>query len=67
MKLKPFSAEEEEWVYWAPMFLACADAKGYRGIVDMDEEVPNNNDVLNPRADVYRIKLKQLKRLGTLN
>ena len=35
VKLKPFSGKEEEWVYSAPMFLARADAKGYRGIVDV--------------------------------
>ena len=64
VKLKPFSGKEEEWVYWAPMFLARADAKGYRGIVDGDDKVPNNGDVLDPRADAYRIKLKQLNKTG---
>ena len=53
VKLKPFSCKEEEWVYWAPMFLARADAKGYQGIVDGDDEVPNDGDVLDPHADAY--------------
>ena len=61
VKLKPFSGKKEEWVYWAPMFLARADAKGYQGIID---DVPNNNDVLDPRANAYRIKLKQLNKTG---
>ena len=29
VKLKPFSGKEEEWVYWAPMFLSHANTKGY--------------------------------------
>ena len=33
VKLKPFSGKEDEWVYWAPMFLARAEAKGYREIL----------------------------------
>ena len=60
VKLNPFSGKEEEWVFWAPMFLARADAKGYYGIAEGDDEVPNDNDVLGPHADAYRIKHDQL-------
>ena len=64
VKLKPFSDKREDWVYWAPMFLVHANAKDYHGIAEGDNEVPNNNDVLDPRADVYRIKLKLLNKSG---
>ena len=64
VKLKPFSGKEDEWVYWAPMFLARADAKGYRGIAEGEDEVPNDDEVLDPRTESHKIKLKQLNKTG---
>ena len=64
VKLKPFSGKEDEWVYWAPMFLARADAKGYRGIAEGEDEVPNDDEVLDPRTEAHKIKLKQLNKTG---
>ena len=42
VKLKPFSGKEDEWFYWAPVFLARADAKVYLGITEGDESVPKS-------------------------
>ena len=64
VKLKPFSGKEDEWVYWAPMFLARANAKGYRGIAEGEDEVPNDDEVLDPRTESHKIKLKQLNKTG---
>ena len=66
MKLKPFSGTEDEWVYWSLMFLARAGAKGYRGIAEGKDEVPNNDEVLDPRTKAHKIKLKQLNKTGYL-
>ena len=49
---------------WAPIFLAYADAKGYCGIAEGNEEVPSNDKVLDPYADAHKIKLKQLNKTG---
>ena len=62
MKLKPFSGNEDEWVYWAPMFLAQVNAKGYRGIAEGDDDIPNDNKVLDPLADICKIKQMQLNK-----
>jgi hypothetical protein len=55
VKLKPFSGKEEDWMFWAPMFLARADAKGYRGIAEGDDPVPKDNETL---SDAAKIKLR---------
>jgi hypothetical protein len=61
VKLKPFSGKEEDWLFWAPMFLARADAKGYRGIAEGDDVPPKDSDTTtNPGT----IKLRQLNRAG---
>ena len=44
VKLKPFRGREEDWMFWAPIFMAHADVK-------RDNEVPNNNEVLDPNAN----------------
>ena len=62
VKLKPFSGKEEEWVYWAPMFLARADAKGYRGILEGEEEAPGDNESIV--ASARKLKLRQLNKTG---
>ena len=64
VKLKPFSGKEEDWVFWAPLFLAHADAKGYRGIAEGDDEVPNDDEVLDPIADRKKIQMKKLNKTG---
>ena len=64
VKLKPFSGKEEEWVFWAPMFLARADAKGYRRIAEGDETAPYDSEVIV--ANSRKIKLKQLNKTGYL-
>ena len=46
-------------MYWAPMFLTRAAAKGHCGITEGNEEVSNNDEVLDFCADAYKIKLKQ--------
>ena len=45
-----------------PDVLARADAKGYRGIAEGEDEVPNDNEVLDPRTESHKIKLKQLNK-----
>ena len=62
VKLKPFSGKEEELVYWAPMFLARADAKGYRDIAEGIEKVPSDGDA--EVTDPAKLKLKQLNKAG---
>ena len=62
VKLKPFSGKEEEWVYWAPMFLAHADAKGYCSILKGKEEAPNDNESIV--ASARKLKLRQLNKTG---
>ena len=63
VKLKPFSGKEDEWVYWAPMFLARAEAKGYREIADGTVAVPSDAAVAEIQ-DPARLKLKQLNKTG---
>ena len=62
VKLKPFSGKEDKWVYWAPMFLACAEAKGYWEIADGTVAVPS--DATATIDDPARLKLKQLNMTG---
>ena len=61
VKLKPFSGKEEDWMFWAPMFLARADAKGYRSIAEGDEVPPKDNEAV---TDPAKIKLRQLNKAG---
>ena len=62
VKLKPFSGKEEEWVYWASMFLACVDAKGYRSILEGEEQVLSDNESIV--ASARKLKLRQLNKTG---
>ena len=55
VKLKLFSGKEGDWVFWAPIFMARADVKGYQGIAEGHDEVPNDNKVLDPIADGKKI------------
>ena len=64
VKLKPFSGKEEDWEFWAPQFLARAEAKGYRVIAEGDETAPNDGDVLDPVGNAARIKLRRLNKTG---
>ena len=64
VKLKPFSGKEDEWVYWAPMFLACAEAKGYHEIADGTVAVPSKAAAAAEIQDPARLKLKQLNKTG---
>ena len=61
VKLKPFSGKEEDWVFWAPIFMARADVKGYRGIAEGEDKVPNDDETI---TDARKIKLRKLNKTG---
>ena len=58
VKLKPFSRKEEVWAFWAPIFMAHADVKGYWGIAEGN---PNDDE---PITDARKIKLRKLNKPG---
>ena len=37
VKLKPFSGNDENWVFWLPMFLARVNTKAYCRIAEGDK------------------------------
>ena len=45
-------------------FLARADAKGYCRIGEGEDEVPNDNEVLDPNADGKKIHMRRVNKTG---
>ena len=61
VNLKPFCGKEEDWVFWVPIVMARANVKGYCGIAEAEEEIPNDNETM---TDARKIKLRSWTRLG---
>ena len=66
VKIKKFSGKEEDWEFWSPLFLARADAKGYRAIIDGEVVAPNDATVIDTSTEAgkKRLKARQLNRTG---
>ena len=47
VKIRKFGGKEGEWEDWSPLFLARADAKGYRAVIDSTVAVPKDSETLD--------------------
>ena len=64
LKVKPFSGKEGDWIMWSFQFLARAEAKGYRVLLDGEETAPNDLEVLDPAAEANRVRMRKLNKVA---
>ena len=61
VKTKKFLGKDEDWIYWAPLFLARADAKGYRSLIEGSDTVPPDAD---STTDQSLLRARRLNKMG---
>lgn len=65
-KIAKFTGKDEDWEYWQHQFISRAVAKGYDGILDGTDHVPNHDETLEKtnEADKEKLKLRELNKQG---